>query len=80
MKHTQQPNHWPMTVATAAPKTPSFGAPSRPKMRMGSRMMLTMAPDIWLSIWNTVRPVTWMSRSRQIWKNMPRLNTRHTRR
>ena len=52
------PQNWPMTVASAAPETPIAGHPSRPKIMIGSRMMLTIAPVIWLHIWYTVLPVT----------------------
>ena len=44
---TQQPRIWPMTVARAAPATSIRGKGPRPKMRMGSRMMLTIAPVAW---------------------------------
>ena len=37
---TMQATNCPITVATAAPVTPIFGAPSRPKIRIGSRIML----------------------------------------
>ena len=42
------PQIWPMTVARAAPATSIRGKPNRPKMRMGSRMMLMMAPVAWV--------------------------------
>lgn len=41
---TMQATNWPITVATAAPVTPIFGAPRRPKIRIGSRIMLVNAP------------------------------------
>ena len=44
------PHHWPMTVASAAPATPMAGKPRRPKIMMGSRMIFTTAPVIWLII------------------------------
>lgn len=34
----------PITVAQAAPAMPIFGKPSRPKMRIGSRMIFVIAP------------------------------------
>ena len=36
----------PITVATAAPATPIFGNPIRPKIKIGSRMMFITAPVI----------------------------------
>ena len=50
-RQTQQPIHWPITVAAAAPATPILGIPNMPKIRMGSRMMLITAPVSWLAIW-----------------------------
>ena len=38
----------PNTVAAAAPWMPILGNPIRPKIRMGSRMMLMMAPVPWV--------------------------------
>ena len=35
---------WPNTVAAAAPWIPIFGTPNRPKIRMGSSIILMMAP------------------------------------
>ena len=35
---------WPATVAAAAPTIPSFGAPSRPNISIGSRIILIIAP------------------------------------
>ena len=34
----------PITVAIAAPATPSLGAPRSPKIKIGSRIKLTIAP------------------------------------
>ena len=35
---------WPATVAAAAPTIPSFGAPNRPNISIGSRIILIIAP------------------------------------
>ena len=35
---------WPPTVAQAAPAMPSAGKPMRPKIKMGSKMIFSMAP------------------------------------
>ena len=43
---------WLRTVATAAPDTPMF----RPKMRMGSRMMLHTAPITVVNMLNLAKP------------------------
>ena len=48
--------HWPITVARAAPVTPMAGAPSQPKIRMGSRTMLRAAPVTWASMGTKVLP------------------------
>ena len=34
-----------------------------PKIKMGSRIMLIMAPSTWVHIERTVRPVAWSIRS-----------------
>ena len=60
-----------MMVAAAAPATPMRGMPNRPKIRIGSRMMLRIAPSPWLTIVSTVRPVLCSVRSKWIWKNRP---------
>ena len=39
---------WPRTVARAAPATSIRGKPNSPKIRMGSMMMLIMAPTAWV--------------------------------
>ena len=62
---------WPMTVAMAAPATPSFGAPSRPKIRIGSKMILMMAPVACEIMEYTVRPVDCSIRSNVIWNCRP---------
>ena len=62
-----QPQNWPMMVATAAPATPIFS----PKMKMGSRMMLMIAPSPWVYILSRERPVPCSSRSYMIWQNIP---------
>ena len=38
-----------MTVAAAAPVMPIFGKPNRPKIRIGSKMMLMTAPVVWIA-------------------------------
>ena len=40
----------PVTVASAAPATSILGKPNRPKIMMGSRMMLMMAPVAWVNM------------------------------
>jgi len=56
-RSTKDDRIWPMTVATAAPATPIFGQPSRPKIMIGSRMMFVIAPTIWPIIESFVFPV-----------------------
>ena len=58
--------------------TSSRGKPKRPKMRMGSRMMFTMAPTSCIAIESLVRPVDCSRRSKVIWQNSPREAPRHT--
>ena len=53
----------PIQVAIAAPATPIAGMPRRPKIMIGSRMILMIAPVIWLIMLYTVLPVDWRSRS-----------------
>ena len=53
----------PPTVATAAPAMPISGKPSRPKIRMGSNMMFSMAPMSCVIMESVVRPVDWSMRS-----------------
>ena len=65
------PHHWPMTVASAAPATPMAGKPSRPKIMMGSKIILMTAPAIWLAIWYTVLPVDCKMRSNVICRKQP---------
>ena len=55
----------PMTVAAAAPATSIRGKPNRPKIRIGSRMMLMTAPMSWVIMEYSVRPVDCSSRSKQ---------------
>ena len=47
----------PNTVAIAAPKTPSLGKKPMPNISRGSKMMLTTAPSIWVSIGKIMLPV-----------------------
>ena len=63
---------WPSTVAAAAPATPIFGKPKRPKIIIGSKMMLMTAPAAWEIILYTVRPVDCSRRSNVIWKIAPK--------
>ena len=70
---TPQPTHWPMTVASAAPATSIRGKGPRPKMRMGSKMMLVTAPTAWEIMDWTVRPVAWRMRSSVTAPNSPML-------
>ena len=58
---------WPITVATAAPATPM----SNTKMKMGSRMMLIMAPAPWVYMERMLCPVPCSSRSSIIWPKAP---------
>ena len=60
-----------MTVAMAAPATPMAGKPNHPWIRMGSRMMLTMAPSDWVIMVYMVRPVACSRRSHRILMNTP---------
>lgn len=56
------PMSCPMTVAMAAPRMPMAGQPSRPKIIMGSRIMLTTAPMMRETIDSTVSPTACKSR------------------
>ena len=60
---TQAATICPATVAMAAPATPRLGRPKRPKIKMGSRIMLMMAPSTWVHMDSTVRPVACSIRS-----------------
>ena len=71
MSAATETTHCPVTVATAAPATPRRGAPKRPKIRMGSRMMLVRAPRSWVHMDRWVRPVDCSSRSKVNWQKMP---------
>ena len=62
---------WPRTVAYAAPATPSFGKPNRPKIMIGSKMMLMTAPVVWLIMLSCVRPVDCSILSKVSWQNSP---------
>ena len=62
----------PATVATAAPFTPIAGIWNIPKMKIGSRMMFTMAPMPWIIMLYTVFPVDCMILSYVIWINTPK--------
>jgi len=61
---TTAATHWPMTVATAAPVTPMAGHPSRPKIMIGSRMILVRAPHNWEVMLKSVFPVEVRRRSK----------------
>ena len=54
----------PITVATAAPATPIAGSPKYPKIRIGSRMILMIAPVPWVNMVNIVFPVDCSSLSK----------------
>ena len=53
----------PITVANAAPATPISGSPNRPKIKIGSRIILIMAPSPCVNIVITVLPVACSIRS-----------------
>ena len=53
-----------MTVATAAPLIPSLGMPHNPKIRIGSRIILIIAPVACDIIVYSVLPVAWSSLSK----------------
>ena len=61
-----------MTVASAAPVTPIFGAPRRPKIRIGSRIILVIAPQSWDVMLKIVLPVEVSSLSKKICPNRPK--------
>ena len=65
----------PMTVAAAAPATPIFGKPKSPKIMMGSRIRLMMAPVVWVHMVSRVLPVAWSSRSKVICPKIPNETT-----
>ena len=67
--------NWPITVAIAAPLTPIRGKPSRPKIMMGSRIMLVRAPHSCVTMDSTELPVACSIRSWKIATNSPVLNT-----
>lgn len=62
----------PATVAAAAPAMPILGKPSRPKMRMGSKMMLNTAPIICVTMLQAVLPVLCSRRSKVISQKTPK--------
>ena len=59
-------------VATAAPVTPIFGAPRSPKIKIGSRMMLVIAPVSWEVILKMVLPVEVRRRSKKTCASSPK--------
>ena len=61
-----------MTVAMAAPATPICGIPNKPKIMIGSSMMLMIAPVICEAILKIVLPVDCRSRSDMTWNMSPR--------
>lgn len=65
----------PVTVAMAAPATPSAGKPNSPKIMMGSSTMLMAAPASWLTIVRFVRPVEARIFSFIVCRNRPMPNT-----
>ena len=74
-KPSSMPPIWPITVAAAAPATPICGKPSRPKIMIGSRMMLMTAPVSCVVIDSMVLPVACIIRSKEMDRNRPKLNT-----
>ena len=67
----------PKIVAIAAPATPGLGKTPIPKISIGSRIILIMAPVNWDIILWKVRPDDCRRRSKVIWKNRPK-ESRHT--
>ena len=67
----------PITVASAAPDTPIFGAPRSPKISMGSRIILMIAPVLWVIIVSNVLPVDVSSLSKMNCANIPKDITQH---
>ena len=61
----------PMTVAVAAPATSILGQPNHPKIMIGSRIRLMMAPAICENILSSVFPVDCNRRSQVICKKQP---------
>ena len=61
----------PITVATAAPVTPIAGKPNQPKIRIGSIIMLIIAPVPWVIMLKIVFPVDCINRSKVICKKIP---------
>ena len=45
-----EPIHWPRIVAYAAPAIPSFGKGPIPKISIGSKIILIIAPVAWESM------------------------------
>ena len=56
---------WPMPVARAAPRIPSFGKKPIPQIRNGSRMMLLVHPTSRAIIDTFIRPTAWKSFSKK---------------
>ena len=75
MKPRNMPQNWPITVAMAAPAMPMRGQPSRPKIMMGSRMILTIAPSSCVAMDSVVLPVACSMRSNTTDMKSPRQNT-----
>ena len=66
---TTMPMNCPKTVAYAAPATSSLGKGPSPKIRIGSKMILVMAPTAWTIMKSVAFPVDCSSRSTAIsWK------------
>ena len=61
----------PNTVATAAPAIPMRGIPKYPKIRIGSRMILMIAPVDWVIIVYMVLPVACSSLSKVVCRKIP---------
>ena len=62
----------PITVAMAAPATPSAGKPSNPKIRIGSSIILTTQPAMRRYIVIFISPIPWKIFSNAIWKREPK--------
>ena len=67
----------PATVATAAPAIPISGRPKRPKIKSGSRTMLSTSPRIWAINGVFISPIDCSTFVQMLSRNSPKLNT-HT--
>ena len=69
------PTHCPITVAIAAPRMPRRGKPSRPKIMMGSRMMLVSAPATSDTMLRKVFPTACRKRWHMVSMKVPEQNS-----